>query len=231
MPLDDKTLNEVGVAVDLVVGRYARFGWVSVVDKRDMKQEAWRVSLETLSRGNYDPSKPLGGYIYTAVNRQLGNSVSRWTSQVSLGRDVWEKDRTSPTTTSSLGEWGDREGQKSRLQSKVPSILIQLPQQDDGTARSEWKVWRENWEKRFTAAMADSQRGFDQEQRDIIEMRYGLAGRDQITPLDISRLLGRPIKSITKLLERFAKAARGNLALYSLLVELTEMGTKDEASD
>lgn len=236
-PPDDETLRGVGKAVDYIVNRYNRFGWVHGGLPEDMRQEGWKIALETLARGTYDPAKPLGGYLCTAINRQMAPSVTRWVSCVSLGKNPWTKAKgenqtvigSSMDSPSTPHEKTGGGGITRNLKNESGIQVVdpgELP--DQGVIKQEQKEWLVQWRDRLQEALEVCMLEQPEAHREIIKMRYGI-GTISVGATEISMALKKPVKEVHKTLEKFAKVAKADIRLYSLYVELQQ--NKDEHDD
>lgn len=237
-PPDDETLRGVGKAVDYIVNRYYRFGWVQGGLPEDMRQEGWKIALETLARGTYDPAKPLGGYLCTAINRQMAPSVTRWVSCVSLGKNPWTKAKgenqtvigaslDTPDNARERAGGGDRTGVSLKNENVIQVVALQdLP--DQGVIKQEQKEWLVQWRDRLQGALEVCMLEQPEAHREIIKMRYGI-GTTSVGATEISMAIKKPVKEVHKVLEKFAKVAKSDIRLYSLYVELQQ--NKDEHDD
>lgn len=166
--------------VNKVVRRYVRRQ--APADTEDMQQQAWVVALETLQANRFDPAKAtergLKGYLWVAVNRKLGNHVSRWLSAVTLGTAAYDGHtaRDTQRVRATLTAQGELRSKGEDERSWVPSGLVSPAGQEEALVAGSEHERQANWRIRWGRALDQVLAPFAPHEREVLIRMYGLDG-------------------------------------------------------
>lgn len=185
------------------------------IDREELLQQGWAVALAALQ--NYDPAKgPLGGYLYTAIRRQLGNHITKAGSPVSI-----------------YGDWLACRNIQSASIDEAVKLASGAPNPEQAQLAQERLVAAALWQAKFDAAVESTLSIATPQAREAFCRQYGINGYAEQPPREIAKAMDLPVRSVYSMLARTNKAAFNSMSLYQVNRRLPEVAPNgiEEACD
>lgn len=206
----------IEAAIKQAVNWFKRRFSPSSIDPDELIQQGWSVALAALQ--NYQPDKgPLGGYLFTAVRRQLGNHITQAGCPVSIH-----------------GDWENRRGQfKAASIEAAIELATPEPNPEQSQLAQDRLIAAALWQSRFDAAIDSMLVQVGPIVGEAFCRRYGINYYTVGTAREIALAMGIPVRRVYAMLAKAHRLAFTNMALYQVNRTLKEVAPHgiEEACD
>jgi hypothetical protein len=192
---DPTTLEVIEKAVLQAVNWFGRRFAPGDLNRAELSQRGWEVALDAQSRHNPDKG-PLGGFLYIAIRRQLGNYLTHSASPVTCS-DLQEQRVFQAVSTKAISE-----------------IAIGRTPEQIAIAGQELLA-AVGWLASFDAALEDFLVQYDVTQCEAFCRYYGLGDFAEQPPRKIATVMGLSVRAVYKMLYKMNADAAMHFPLYN----------------